>query len=211
MAHLANREFGIGCELDVVTMHNWIRADWFETSGLPFVPPSPNIPTLDSCIVYPGMVLLEGTNLSEGRGTTRPFETIGAPYLDPFDLAEQLGQAVLPGVVFRPCYFEPTFQKHAGQLCGGVQVHVVDRSIFRPVQTAVEILHATKVLAPDDFDWLPPPYEYEHEKMPIDILWGSDTLRTAVDSGVRPDGLIDDAAEDVAAFERLVEPYLLYS
>jgi uncharacterized protein YbbC (DUF1343 family) len=157
------------------------------------------------------MVLLEGTNLSEGRGTTRPFEMFGAPYLDPNELVENLGAIELPGVVFRPCCYEPTFQKHAGQVCGGAQIHVVDRSAFRPIATAVSILRAVKQLAPENFDWLSPPYEYEHEKMPMDILWGSELLRTTIDSERLPSDLLEKSESDLLEFEGLAEQYLLYA
>ncbi len=210
IARLANDHFGIDCELDVVPCEGWTRADWFDNTGLPFVLPSPNLPTLDACTVYPGMVLLEGTNLSEGRGTTRPFELFGAPFLDPYELTTKLDRLALPGVVFRPCRFEPTFQKHAGQVCGGAQVHVTDRHAFRPVETAVSVLHTVKLLAPNDFVWRDPPYEYETEKLPIDVLWGSDSLRVAIDAKVAPGEIVRKANADIAAFDNLVEPYLLY-
>ncbi len=210
IARLANEEYRIGCELDVVPCKGWRRSQWFDETGLPFVMPSPNLPTLDSCLVYPGMVLLEGTNLSEGRGTTRPFEMFGAPFLDERELVEMLERCDLPGVVFRPCCFEPTFQKHAGKLCCGAQLHVVDRDSFRPVHTAVSILHAAREIAPGDFAWRPPPYEYEHEKMPIDILWGGDALRLAVDAGTDPEGFFAESKTDMDEFSELVEPFLLY-
>jgi uncharacterized protein YbbC (DUF1343 family) len=210
LARLANSEFGIGCDLDVVALENWDRSSWFDETGLPWVLPSPNLPTLDSCVVYPGMVLLEGTNLSEGRGTTRPFELFGAPYLDPDRLIGALAEKDLSGVTLRPCWFEPTFQKHAGQLCGGAQLHVTDRRLFRPVRTAVSILSTVRELAPDDFRWLSPPYEYEHERMPIDILWGGDGLRTTIDAGDDTGSLLAAAAVDVRAFEELAGPSLLY-
>jgi len=210
MAKLANEHFGIGCDLDVVECTGLRRDNWFDETGLPFVLPSPNLPTLDSCIVYPGMVLLEGTNLSEGRGTTRPFEIFGAPYIDPNQLVDNLAELELPGVVFRPALFEPTFQKHAGVLCGGAQLHVIDRSVFRPILTAVTILHAIRGIAPDGFEWRLPPYEYEHEKMPIDILWGSDTLRSTIDGGGLPQELMPMCEAGLVEFENLVEPSLLY-
>ncbi len=210
IAKLANEQFGIGCELDVIPCSDWKRSDWFDDTGLPFVLPSPNLPTLDSCMVYPGLVLLEGTNLSEGRGTTRPFEMFGAPFLDPQILVDRLSSLNLPGVVFRPCYFEPTFQKFAKEICGGAQVHVSDRSVFRPVETAVSVLSTVKELAPEDFSWRSPPYEYEHEKMPIDILWGSEALRTIIDSGRSLDELKSQSRLDLGHFEQLVEPYLVY-
>ncbi len=210
MAKMANAEFGIGCELEVVQCEGWERGTWFDGTGLPFVPPSPNLPTLDSCTVYPGMVLLEGTNLSEGRGTTRPFETFGAPFLDARAVAEKLQDQELPGVKFRACHFEPMFQKHAGALCGGAQLHVTDRTVFEPVRTAVTILQAVKELVPSDFSWRDPPYEYETEKMPIDILWGSDALRVGIDAGRTADAILAGVGDEVRAFEELVGEYLLY-
>jgi uncharacterized protein YbbC (DUF1343 family) len=208
LARFVNAE--IGCDLDVVTCDGWTRSVWFDQTGLPFVFPSPNIPTLDTCIVYPGMVLLEGTNLSEGRGTTRPFELFGAPYLNPDRLHQRLVAAQLPGVVFRPCSFEPTFQKHCGLLCGGAQIHVTDRAVFRPVRTAVTILNVVKDLAPDDFQWRPPPYEYEEHKMPIDILWGGDALRLGIESGATPSDILESVPGEITAFEERVASSLLY-
>ena len=210
IARLANERFGIGCELEVVACEGWSRTHWYDQTDLPYVMPSPNLPTLDSCTVYPGLVLLEGTNLSEGRGTTRPFELFGAPYLVAHELTAELNDLSLPGVVFRACQFEPTFQKHAGQLCGGAQLHVVDRSAFRPVETAVSILNLVRRLAPSDFAWRQPPYEYEYTKMPIDVLWGGDDLRHGIDSGASPGEVMQPVGGSVAEFDRLVEPYLLY-
>ena len=210
IARMANDRFGIGCDLDVIPCEGWADRSWFDGTGLPFVQPSPNLPTLDSCTVYPGMVLLEGTNLSEGRGTTRPFELFGAPYVDPYVLTRTLDRLALPGVTFRPCHFEPAFQKHAGELCGGAQVHVTDRDAFRPVEAAVSILRVVKDLCPDDFAWRPPPYEYETEKIPIDMLWGSDRLRLAIDENQTPTEIMAPVRADLDEFDELAEPYLLY-
>ena len=176
MARWLKEERGIGCDLAVIPMRGWERDMLWPDTGLPWVMPSPNLPAPDSCLVYPGMVLLEGTNLSEGRGTTRPFEIFGAPWLDPEALTSRLVRACLPGVRFRPCHFEPTFQKHARRLCGGAQLHVADHHSFEPVRTAIEILVAARELAPRDFSWREPPYEYEETLPPIDILWGSPAL-----------------------------------
>jgi uncharacterized protein YbbC (DUF1343 family) len=210
LARIANEEFGIGAELEVVACENWRRADWFDATGLPYVLPSPNLPTLDSCTVFPGMVLLEGTNLSEGRGTTRPFEIFGAPFLDPHELVGVLDEHNLPGVTFRPCHFEPTFHKHGGLLCGGAQLHVIDRDAFRPVETAVAILCSVQRVARADFAWRGPPYEYETEKMPIDVLWGSDSLRRGIDAGATVGEILDGVDEEIREFEKMLEPYLLY-
>ena len=203
------RERGISCELTVIPCSGWRRTDWWEDTDLPWVMPSPNLPTPDSCAVYAGTVLMEGTNLSEGRGTTRPFELIGAPYVAGTALSAKLTEADLPGVVARPCHFEPTFNKHAGELCGGVQLHVTDRTSFEPVRTAVSVLAAVHSQHPDDFEWRPPPYEYEHTLMPIDILWGSDRLRHAVEARSTEDALADEASR-LAEFEEEVAPSLIY-
>ena len=191
-------------------MDGW-RGDmaWPET-GLPWVLPSPNLPTPDSCSVYPGMVLMEGTMLSEGRGTTRPFELVGAPYLDGRALANRLDDFDLEGVRFRPCVFEPTFQKHAGAPCGGVQLHVTDAEAFRPVTTALAVLKAARELAPGDFAWREPPYEYEETLMPIDILWGHEGLREGLDRGASISALLRGVDDELAAFANGVAPSLLY-
>lgn len=210
IARWLNDQRGIGCELEVVACEGWQRSMTWEDTGLPWVMPSPNLPTTDSCAVYPGMVLLEGTNLSEGRGTTRPFELFGAPYLDAYALADRLRGELGPGVTIRPCHFEPTFQKHAGRMCGGGQLHVTDRRAFRPVDTAVAILAAAKALAPDDFGWRSPPYEYEAEKPPIDILWGSDRLRNGIDRGGSATEILTGTDAELEEFGRAVAPYRLY-
>jgi len=211
LAMWLNREQRIGCELEVVPCSGWERGMRWSETGLPWVMPSPNLPTLDSCATYPGMVLLEGTNLSEGRGTTRPFELFGAPFVDPRALAESLGPLLGPGVTLRQCHFEPTFQKHRGVTCGGGQLHVTDPEAFRPVHTAVAILCAVQRSAPGELKWREPPYEYESEKAPIDILWGHSGLRVGVDAGLAPDEILEGAAAEVEAFEASVAPDLLYS
>ena len=160
------------CRLSILPMKNWERAMWFDQTGLPWVMPSPNMPTLDTATVYPGMCLLEGTNISEGRGTTRPFEIFGAPCVDAEDFCRELNALQLPGVSFRENYFEPTFQKFAGQLCGGAQLHVTDRESFRPFETGVQIIRCLRRMYGDSFQWRKPPYEYETEKFPIEVLLG---------------------------------------
>jgi uncharacterized protein YbbC (DUF1343 family) len=210
LARFFNAEFKIGCELSIVPMEGWKRADWFDQTGLPWVQPSPNIPTLDSAVVYPGMVLVEGTQLSEGRGTTRPFELVGAPYIRPRDLAGHLNSQELPGVRFRPAYFEPTSQKWSGQTCGGVQIHVQDREVFEPYLTGIAVLSAIRTLYPESFKWREPPYEYEYDKRPIEMLSGSGTIPAQIESGVSPGKVRSGWQTDVARFLRQREPYLLY-
>ncbi|OGP30646.1 MAG: hypothetical protein A2073_00600 [Deltaproteobacteria bacterium GWC2_42_11] len=176
-------EFYQNLELYIIKMKNWKRNMWFDMTKLPWVMPSPNMPTLDTATVYPGMCLLEGTNLSEGRGTTKPFEIFGAPFIEPDALVKRLNGFKLPGVFFRPLYFQPTFQKHAGKLCGGAQIHITSRERFKPFKTGVAVLKAAHDLYPKDFNWKEPPYEYETRKLPIDILAGTDRLRKGIADG----------------------------
>ena len=168
-------------DFNIIPVQGWKRGMWFNDCGLPWVLPSPNMPTLETALVYPGMCLLEGTTLSEGRGTTRPFEIFGAPFIEPEMLVRRLRGFRLPGVSFRPLYFEPAFQKHAGMLCGGAQIHVMNREKFRPFKTAVAILESVKQLYPSEPLWKDPPYEYETRRMPFDILAGSPRLRKEIE------------------------------
>lgn len=210
LARLFNEQFGVGGTLEVQAMQDWTRGAYFDQTGLPWIMPSPNMPTLDTAIVYPGTVLFEGTNLSEGRGTTRPFELVGAPWINGRALADAMNAHGMPGVHFRPVVFRPTFQKHAGLTCGGVQVHVTDRQRFRPVRAGVTLLAECARLDRAAFRWRDPPYEYEREKLPIDILWGSDRLRRAIEDETPPAAFADSWRADERAFEELRRPYLLY-
>ncbi len=210
LARLFNEHFGIGAKLEVVAMRGWSRAQYYDETALPWVLPSPNLPTLDSAIVYPGTVLFEGTNVSEGRGTTRPFELLGAPWVDPEPFSDALNALGLPGVHFRPALFVPTFHKHANVPCGGCQVHVLDRAAFRPVATGVALVEAFRRAGPKGFAWREPPYEYEYTKAPIDILYGSPRLREGLEAGVGAATLAAEWEAPVRAFERLRQSFLLY-
>jgi uncharacterized protein YbbC (DUF1343 family) len=210
LAQLFNEHYGIGAELEIVPMEGWSREMYFDATEVPWIMPSPNMPTLDTAIVYPGTVLFEGTMLSEGRGTTRPFELIGAPWIDGGALVARLNQAKLNGVHFREVMFEPTFQKHAKEPCGGCQIHVTSRSDFEPVKAGVAVMRACYGLGPDQFKWRDPPYEYEHDKMPIDILAGSNTLREQIEQQMPVEDIAASWRPGVAAFEELRKPYLLY-
>ncbi|HEU4390339.1 MAG TPA: DUF1343 domain-containing protein [Blastocatellia bacterium] len=210
LALLFNREFGIGCELQVVPMDGWRRDYWYDDTGFPWVMPSPNIPTHDTAIVYPGTVLLEGTNVSEGRGTTRPFEVAGAPYADPYRLSDELAGYSLPGVFFRPLYFQPTFNKYAGELCGGVQIHVTDRCVFKPVLTGVAIVRAMRHLYPASFEWKQPPYEYVFDKLPFDVIAGGAHLRGRIERGESLSQIEGSWVTDVESFRKTRGQYLLY-
>ncbi len=166
LARLFNEQFGIGASLDVISMQGWRREMYADQTGLPWVMPSPNMPTLDTAIVYPGTVLFEGTTLSEGRGTTRPFELVGAPGVDAETFAREMNGLGLPGVFFRPAVFEPTFQKHAKQTCGGCQSHVTDREIFRPVLTGAALIGMFRRVDPSRDIWRQPPYQYRAGEAP---------------------------------------------
>ena len=210
LARLFNDRFHLGADLEVVAMEGWRRTMFADATHLPWVMPSPNMPTLDTAIVYPGTVLFEGTMLSEGRGTTRPFELLGAPGVDAERFAREMNALALPGAYFRPAVFEPTFQKHAKQTCGGCQIHVTDRRAFKPVLTGVALIQMFRRLNPQNFAWRQPPYEYEHEKLPIDILAGSDALRRQIESDVSPQAIADSWRTEEEEFRRLRKPYLLY-
>jgi uncharacterized protein YbbC (DUF1343 family) len=200
-----------GLDLRVIPMRGWKRKMWFENTGLPWVLPSPNMPTVDTAMVYPGMCLLEATNLSEGRGTTRPFEIFGAPFVDPHVLKGQLDCLKLRGVLFRPLYFLPTFHKHAAKLCAGAQIHVTDRRKFRPFKTAVGILKTLFELYPREFRWKNPPYEYEEKLLPIDILGGSDRVRKEIEDGKGLDEMEDRWVRESREFDhQFRKRYLLY-
>ena len=210
LARLFNDAFGIGAKLEVVKMDGWDRRWYQDQTGLPWVIPSPNIPTLDSAVVFPGSVLFEGTVLSEGRGTTRPFELLGAPWIDAERFASAMNARKLAGVHFRPAVFEPTFQKHARTSCGGCQIHVLDRSALQPCSVAAALLLEFRRAAPDRFAWRQPPYEYEHDKLPIDILAGSPDLREQIDADQPLDVIVGSWQGEIEAFRRMREEFLMY-
>ncbi len=210
VARLFNDHFGIGADLEVVPMTGWRRDLYADQTSLPWVLPSPNIPTVDSAVVYPGTVLFEGTNVSEGRGTTRPFEIVGAPWVESERFAAAMNSLGLPGVRFRPLVFEPTFHKHAGIGCGGCQTHVLDRTRFSAVETGVGLLCAFRAAGLDRFRWRDPPYEYEQEKLPFDILAGSSELREQIERGTPPRSIARSWEGSVEEFNGVRERFLIY-
>ncbi len=209
LARMACEQLGIDVSLSVVPLDGWHGQDWWEDPW-PWVLPSPNVPTPDSCLCYAGTVLLEGTVLSEGRGTTKPFEIIGAPFVDPYTLADALGGVEQPGARLRPHFFVPVFGKWAGVRCGGFQIHVLDRREFRPFELTVRLLAAVRRLWPEQFGWKRPPYEYDYERMPIDLISGSDRLRRSIDEGAQPETLLDGARREASRFEEVRKRYALY-
>jgi len=210
LALLFREELGFPVDLRVIPMKGYRREMSFEETGLPWVMPSPNMPTVDTAYVYPGGCLIEGTNLSEGRGTTRPFELVGAPWLDPWRLAQELAAEEIPGVLFRPTYFTPTFHKHAGRLCGGVQVHVTDRRRFPAFLAYLLLVVHGRRQDPKRFAWRQPPYEYEYVKRPIDILCGTDAIRRAIEAGSSLRALSPVWRKQLEPFRRRRARHLLY-
>ena len=210
LARLFNDHHGINAKLEIVPMEGWSRDMYWDATDLPWVMPSPNMPTLDTAIVYPGTVLYEGTMLSEGRGTTRPFELIGAPWLDGDQFALRMNKVGLEGVHFRGLTFEPTFQKHARTTCGGCQIHVTSRAKFLPVKACVSLLRECFRSAPDRFQWRDPPYEYENDKMPIDILAGSPALRQQIENQVPLEEIVASWRPGIREFEEIRRKFLLY-
>jgi uncharacterized protein YbbC (DUF1343 family) len=210
LARLFNRHFELGCELEVIAMDGWARDNWMDQTDAPWVMPSPNMPTLDSATVFPGTVHFEGTQISEGRGTTRPFELIGAPYIVPEEYAGALNAIGLPGVFFRSCVFQPTFQKHGGVSCGGVQIHVTDREQFEPVITGVAMVRTAYEMYKDDFRWKDPPYEYVYDRNPFDVISGTTRTREAIEKGTSLTEIREGWQPALQQFKAVRAEYLLY-
>jgi len=210
LARLFNKQFNINCDLEIVSMDGWERSLWLDNTDTPWVLPSPNMPTVDSATVFPGTVHFEGTQVSEGRGTTKPFELIGAPYIDPDNYADALNSIRLKGVYFRSCMFQPTFQKHGGVTCGGAQIHVLDREAFEPVKTGVAMVKMAFDLYRDHFRWKEPPYEYVFDKNPFDVISGTDKIRKAFENDMELDDIVASWQPRLKEFLQLREQYLLY-
>ncbi|WP_202080628.1 exo-beta-N-acetylmuramidase NamZ domain-containing protein [Caldalkalibacillus salinus] len=205
LALLFNEEFGIGSDLTVVEMEGWQRWMYYDDTPLHWVLQSPNMPALDTALVYPGAALIEGTNVSEGRGTTKPFELIGAPYINSTELAETLNDLGLPGVTFRAASFTPAFSKHAGKLSNGVQIHVDDRDVFLPVETGLHIVKTLHDMYPEDFAFINPWGDYF-----FDLLIGNDQTRLGIMEGESVETITSEWASDLQSFKEMREQYLLY-
>jgi len=210
LAELFNREYSINCDLQVVKMDHWSREDFYDETDAPWVMPSPNMPTVDTSVVFPATVYFEGTQVSEGRGTTRPFEIIGAPYIDSRELAETLKTIDLPGVIFRPLEFIPTFQKHAGSLCGGVFLHVTDRISFLPVYTGLVLVKTIFDLYPNHFSWKTTPYEYVFDRNPFDVIAGTTKIREIFEKNESLEVLKKFCSDGLQDFISTRKKYLLY-
>jgi len=205
------RENDIRADIHVINATGWRRNNYADETHMTWTVPSPNMPHFSTALVYPGMCLLEGTNVSEGRGTTRPFETFGAPWVVPNQLTQALQKRSITGADFRPTYFIPTFNKYRGQLCGGVQIYVTNRRKFKPVLTGLEIIRTLIRLYPGKFQWRQPPYEFEKEKMPFDILVGNSWVRKAIENGRAVTAIQRRWLTALKNFKSLRKKYLIYS
>lgn len=205
-----NDFFNIHCDLEIIRMKNWKRNMYFPETGLPWVPPSPNLPTPISAMVYPGQVIWEGTNISEGRGTTQPFEIFGAPFLNLDKIRRELPEDVLSGVALRPVVFEPTSNKWSNKTCIGFQIHIVDPEKFRPYRLSLELLKAIIHHHGKDFEWKSPPYEYEFEKMPIDLILGNQKLRKVIENNESLEQAENSWKKEIQEFISISKKYHLY-
>jgi uncharacterized protein YbbC (DUF1343 family) len=205
-----NDYFKIGCELEVVPMQGWKRRMLYGDTGLPWVAPSPNLPTPMSTLVYPGQVIWEGTNVSEGRGTTQPFELAGAPFMDTSVILTTLKKVKLPGVIFRPTVFEPTANKWQQAACHGFQIHVTDAQHYRPYATSLHLLQAVIINHRDQFEWKAPPYEYEYERLPIDLIIGDRTIRQRIEKLDPLDEIEASWQDDLNEFIKVSKEFHLY-
>lgn len=211
LALLFNEHFEIGCDLSVIPMVGWSRDMYFEDTGLPWVAPSPNMPTPSSAMVYPGQVIWEGTNVSEGRGTTQPFEIFGAPFVNTGKVLSKMLPKSCGGVYLRPLAFEPTYNKWKGTLCYGFQLHVTDQVRYKPFTTSIALLEAIFSCHPGLFQWTRPPYEYEYDKVPFDVIMGTPEIRQTIESGASLADLEIQWADEARDFDQLRRPYLLYN
>ncbi|RMF95458.1 MAG: DUF1343 domain-containing protein [Candidatus Schekmanbacteria bacterium] len=210
MACLYKEYKDIDCEIEIMKMKGWKRNMWFDETYLPWIMPSPNMPTLETAAVYPGIVLLEGTNISEGRGTTKPFEMIGAPYIDSEKLIKELGTYKLKGVFFRETHFQPGFNKWEKKLCNGVHIHITDRKSFKPYITGIAIIRAVSKLFSKNFKWKNPPYEYEYEKVPIDVICGTNRVRKSIENEIKLEEIEEECLEEEKKYMEMRKDFLFY-
>ncbi|MCP3887784.1 MAG: DUF1343 domain-containing protein [Desulfobulbaceae bacterium] len=210
LALLMNSEYGIGADLTVVPVKGWKRTTFMRDTGFPWVSPSPNMPTPETALVYPGQVIWEGTEVSEGRGTTLPFECVGAPYWQHEEMLKRINNNELPGCVLRPVVFQPTSGKCANQPCQGFHIHVTDATIFLPYRTSLVILQAALLLYPDMLCYKQPPYEYEFERLPMDLILGDTEIRVQLENGKSIEKIERLWAKELCEFDTLRRKYFLY-
>ena len=212
LALLLNNHFNIGADLEVIPMQGWRRQMLYSDTGLPWVFPSPNMPSPVSALVYPGQVIWEGTNISEGRGTCLPFELFGAPFFEHDDILNKITKSAdLPGCFLRPLIFEPTSNKWTGHACKGFQVHVTDPASFRPYRTSLALLQAVMLLYPESFAYKKPPYEYEYERLPMDLILGDKQVRLGLEQSESIIAMEKSWQQDLDAFDKLRQQFFLYN
>ncbi len=211
LALLFNQHYKIGCELEIISMDGWNRSMLFNETGLHWIPPSPNMPTPATAMVYPGQVILEGTNLSEGRGTTNPFELFGSPFIDPHQLKKKVDSRKLRGIHLREVFFQPTFNKWENEVCGGLHIHVTDARTYQPYVTTLAIIQDIITLYPHHFAWRTPPYEYEKEKIPVDIITGDKSLREGIERQKEIADLEKTWQKELQDFKKITQSFLLYN
>ncbi len=208
MAQMFNSEMDIGCDLDIISMKGWKRDMFWNETGLKWLMPSTNMPSAETAAVYPGQVIWEGTNLSEGRGTCRPFEIFGAPWLDTAGIKKLMGNG--KGCFLQEFTFKPTFHKWEGEICHGFMIHMLDQRKYRPYFTSITLLKAIIGMHRDNFQWRSPPYEYEYQREPIDLIIGSTSLRRDIESGSSIQSIEERILADAEDFISRRRPYLLY-
>jgi len=210
LALLFNNHFAIGCDLEVIQMKNWNRAMYFVDTGLPWIPPSPNLPTPVSAMVYPGQVLWEGTNISEGRGTTQPFELCGAPFINTDNILSTLGGNIIPGGLLRQTLFEPTSNKWENQSCTGFQIHITDPDKYKPYKTTLKLLQAVIACHKDRFEFNLPPYEYDYSNLPIDLIIGDREIRRRIEKLEDVDEIENSWMKKLNDFKKISRKFQLY-
>jgi len=208
---MLNEYFDIGCDLSIVPMKNWRRSMYFDDTDLPWIPPSPNLPTPASALVYPGQVIWEGTNISEGRGTTQPFEVFGAPFLDVEKILSFMDGHILPGAILRPLAFEPTSNKWQKELCKGFQIHITDRDQYKPYITSLKLLQGILTHFPELFEYKNPPYEYEFKRLPMDLILGDKEVRKRLENFDNLEEIENSWQQEIDDFRKRSESFILYS
>jgi uncharacterized protein YbbC (DUF1343 family) len=210
MAYLFKDVFKLECDINVVPLEGWTRSMFWNDTGLRWIMPSPNMPLFETALVYSGQVIWEGTNISEGRGTCRPFEVFGAPFINPYDLKKSLNTNNTEGCLLQDCSFRPTFNKWSGNVCHGFMIHVLNPHAYRPYQTSLAILKGVIETCIDYFSWRPPPYEYDLERPPIDLIFGDSSVRVKLEEGIDLHGFLEGCSKEIDGFIESRKTYLLY-
>ncbi len=211
LAYLFKDVFKIDCDTTVVPLEGWGRQMLWKDTGLRWIMPSPNMPFLETALVYPGQVIWEGTNISEGRGTCRPFEIFGAPFINPLIIKKRLTSKDIEGCCLQEYYFRPTFNKWEEKLCGGFMIHVLNPKNYRPYRTSLALLKIIIETYRDEFAWRKPPYEYDFKRLPIDLILGNSSIRASLEKGKDIDELLGDCSKELEDFLESRKPYLIYN